>query len=81
MASNRRTIPTYHLHNLRVYVLGDYTSLGGDILQHFVQGLRLDLLAFEFGVGIVEVEDNGALVQFLDEQLGPFADRSFLGAS
>ena len=55
----------------------DNASLGRDILEHFVQGLRFDLLALELGVGIVEVENNGALVQLLDEELRTLACRRF----
>ena len=47
---------THHLHNLRVYVISDDTALGGDIFQHLVQSLGLDLLPLELGISVVEVE-------------------------
>jgi hypothetical protein len=47
---------TCHVHNLGVYVLGDHASLSGDVIEHFVQGLRFNLFTFELGAGIVEVE-------------------------
>ena len=34
-----------------------------------MQRLGLDLLPLQFGVGVVEIEENRALVKFLDEEL------------
>ena len=58
---------TYHLDHFGVYRLGNHASVLCDVFQHFVQGLRLDLLAFEVGTGVVEVEDNATLLQLLNE--------------
>ena len=66
---------TYHLDNLRVYVICDDTTLGGDVFEHFMEGLSLDLLSLELGVGIVEVKEDCALMQLPDEELRALADR------
>ena len=42
-----------------------------------MQSLSFDLLALEFRVGIVEVEDDRALMQLLDEKLRTFTRRGF----
>ena len=60
---------TYHLHHLRVYVFSDNITLRGDVLQHLVQRLGLDLLPLQLGVCIVEIEKDRALMKFLDEKL------------
>lgn len=73
-----RDIPkTYHVDNLRVYVLGNNTTLGCDVFQHFVQCLCLDLFAFEFCTRVIKIEKDTALMELLDEQLGAFVWRSF----
>jgi len=36
-----------------------------------MKGLSLDLFAFELRAGVVEIEDNRALLQFTDEEGGP----------
>lgn len=68
---------THHLHHLRVYVLRNHATLARDVFQHLMKSLRFDLLAFEFRVSVIEVEKDGALMQFLDEELGTFARRRF----
>ena len=47
---------THHAYHLRVYTLSDHSTLGSDILEHLMQGLGFNLLAFEFGTSIVEIE-------------------------
>ena len=65
----------YHFNNLGVYVFGDNTALCCDVLEHLMQRLCLDLLALQLRVRVVEVEDYGTLMQFLDEQLWTFVWR------
>lgn len=77
VSQNQQRKRTHHLNNLGVYVISNHTPLSGDILQHFVQSLSLNLLALELRVGVVEVEQNCALMQFLDEELWSFGWRSF----
>ena len=48
-----------------------------DVLEHLVQGLGFDLLALELGARIVEVEQDMALMKFLDKKLRAFAGRCF----
>ncbi len=60
-------ILTYHLHNLRVYVICDDTTLGGDVFQHLMEGLSLDLFSFEFRICVVEIEQDCTLMQLFDE--------------
>ncbi len=45
-----------HGDDLGVDLVGDDLAVGGDVVEHLVQGGRLDLLAFELLAGIVEVE-------------------------
>ena len=40
-----------------------------------MEGLSLDLLSRELGVGIVEVKEDCALMQLPDEELRALADR------
>lgn len=47
---------TYHVYNLGVYIFGDHPSLGGNVLEHFVQSLRFNLFTFELRAGIIKVE-------------------------
>ena len=42
-----------------------------------MQSLSLDLLALQLGIGVVEVEEDCALMKLLDKKLGPFGRRSF----
>ena len=42
-----------------------------------MQSLCLDLFPFELRVSVVEVEDDGTLVQLPDEELRAFGDRCF----
>ena len=39
---------TYHIYDLRVHTLSDNTSLSGDVFEHFMESLGLNLLALEF---------------------------------
>ena len=49
-------VNTYHPHNLGVYIVRDSSTLSSDVLEHFGKGLCFDLLALEFGVGVIEIE-------------------------
>lgn len=60
---------THHFDDLWVYVICYHFPLGGDVLQHLVQSLSFDLFALELRIGIVEVEEDCALMQLLDEEL------------
>jgi hypothetical protein len=42
-----------------------------------MESLGLDLLALELCAGVIEVEQDATLMEFLDEQLGAFAWRGF----
>ena len=66
---------TYHLHHLGVYAFSDNITLCCNVLQHFVQRLSLDLLPLQFGIGVVKIEEDRALVKFLDEELWTFRRR------
>lgn len=66
---------TNHANDLWVYILGDDTPLGGDVLKHLVKRLGFDLLALEFRTGVVEVEQDATLVELLDEEAGTLARR------
>lgn len=70
---------TYHLDHLRVYVLSNDATLGHNVLEHFVQCLGLDLLTLKFCVGVIEIEDDSALVQLPDKELRAFADGGLCG--
>ena len=67
----------YHFDHLGVYILRNHTPLGRDVFQHLVQCLSLDLLSLQFGIGVVEVEDNSALVKLFDKKLGALGNRGF----
>ena len=60
-------LKTDHVNNLRVYILSDDSTLSCDIFQHLVKSLSLDLLSFEFGTGIVEIEKHTTLIELLDK--------------
>lgn len=47
---------TNHVDNLGVYVFSNDVPLSGDILEHFMQGLCLDLFTFELGARVIEVK-------------------------
>jgi hypothetical protein len=51
--------------------------LCGDIIEHLVESLGLYLLALELCTGVVEVEEDATLVEFLNKQLGTLARRGF----
>jgi hypothetical protein len=42
-----------------------------------MQRLSFNLLAFELGAGVVEIEEDATLMEFLDEELGTLAWRGF----
>ena len=50
-------------------MFGNDASLSGDPFEHFGEGGRFDLLAEDVGGGIVEVEEDGALVELVDEEV------------
>lgn len=65
---------TCHVDHLGVDIFGDNAALRGDPVEHLCERLTLDLLAADVGAGVVEVEDVGALVQFLHKELVAFHD-------
>jgi hypothetical protein len=67
----------YHSDDFRVNTLSDNASLSCNILQHFVEGLCLDLLAPKLCTGIIEVEHNPALLQLANEELRSLCRRCF----
>lgn len=62
-----RRIYTDHVDNLGVYVFSNDSTLSCDIFQHLVEGLSLDLLSFEFGTRVIEIEKDTTLIEFLDK--------------
>jgi hypothetical protein len=60
-----RATATYHANYLWVYAFGYHASLGGDIFEHLMKRLRLDLLSLQLRTGVVKVENDAALVQLL----------------
>lgn len=68
---------TDHLDDLGIYAFSNDTALRGNVLQQIVKGLGLDLLSFEIGTCIIEVEDRIALLKFLDEKSRTFGWWSF----
>jgi hypothetical protein len=58
---------TDHVDNLGVYILSDDSTLSCDIFQHLMESLSLDLLSFELGTRVVEIEKHTTLVELLDE--------------
>lgn len=61
---------THHGDDLWVDLLRNDSSLSGDILEHLVKSLSLDALTLKVRAGVVEVEDDGALLKLSDEELG-----------
>lgn len=49
-------VDSKHVDNLGVYVFSDDVPLSCDILEHFVQGLCLDLFTFKLGARVIKVE-------------------------
>lgn len=68
---------TYHIDDLRVYILGNNTTLGCNIIEHLVEGLGLYLFALELRACIVKIEENGTLMKFPNKQLWPPIRRDF----
>ena len=64
-------LATHHPDHFWIDRLGDDSTLSSDILEHLMQGLRLDLLALEIAAGIVEIKHHSALLQFLDKEVIP----------
>ena len=60
---------THHADHLWVYSLCDYTTLGGDIFEHLMQSLCLDLLSFELRACVIEIKQDTTLVQLFNEEL------------
>lgn len=52
-----------------VHGLGDDLAVVGHVVQELVEGQALDLLGLHIGAGIVEVEDDVALLDLLHEQI------------
>ncbi len=48
---------------------GDHLPVVGDIIEELVKGEALDLLGLHVGAGIVEVEDDVALLDLLHKEL------------
>jgi hypothetical protein len=53
---------TYHIDDLWVNLLRDHTSILRNVLQHFMQSLRLDLLSLKLGTGVVEIKYDFTLL-------------------
>ena len=54
----------YHFNNLGVYVFCDHIALRRNVIQHFVQCLGFDLLALQFGTGVVKIKNYFTLMEF-----------------
>lgn len=65
----------HHRDNLRIDLFRDDSSLSRDVLEHLVKSLSLDPLPLQVRTSVVEVEDDGALLQLSDEELGPVRRR------
>jgi hypothetical protein len=74
---DRQQKRTHHADHLWIYGLGDHPALSGDVFEHLMQGLGLDLLSPELRAGVVKVEEDATLLELLDEQLVPLTGRSF----
>ena len=63
---------SYHSDGLRVYGLRDHTPLVGHIIDQFIECRPFDLFELEVGEGVeIEVKDDAALAQLLDQQFLP----------
>lgn len=60
---------THHADDLRVDALRNNSALGRDPLEHLGQRCGLDLLATNVGRGVVEVKDDGTLVELAEEEV------------
>ncbi len=61
---------THHMHGLRVYSLGDDSTLVSDVVDQLIECCSLHLLVLKVAERVeVEVKDHAALTEFLDEQL------------
>jgi hypothetical protein len=67
-----------HLHYARIHLFGDDLAVIGNVVEQLVEGEALDLLGFHVAAGIVEVEDNVALVDLLHEELLPLVRGHFV---
>lgn len=66
-------VDIYHVHSLRVYGVGDDSSLWRQILNHLMQGSPLHLLPLEVRQWVWnEVEQHATLPELLDEKLFTF---------
>lgn len=59
---------TYHANHLGIDRLRDNPPRLRDVLEHLMQCLRLDLLPIQVRARVVEVKDDTALLQLLDEE-------------
>jgi hypothetical protein len=66
---------THHVDNLRVHILRNHTPLRRNPVQHLRKRLTFDLLRSEFGRSVVEIENDGALVELLEEEFVTLDDR------
>lgn len=58
-----------HLHHPWVHLFRNHLSIVGDIVEQFMQSQALDLLRLHVTTGIVEIENDVALVNLLHEKL------------
>ena len=69
-----------HLDNARVHGFGYNLPVVGNIVKQLVKCQSLDLLRFHIGAGIIEVEDDVALLDFLHEEVLPTIRRHLVEA-
>lgn len=60
-----------HFDDTRIHALRDDLSVVGDVIEQLVQGQALDFLGLHISTGVIEVEDDVALIDFLHEEFLP----------
>jgi hypothetical protein len=58
-----------HANNDRVHGLGDDLTVVGDVIEELMEGQSLDFLRLHVGAGVIEIEDDIALLNLLHEEV------------
>lgn len=62
----------HHLHDLGIHILRDDSPLGGDVVEHLRESLRLYSFALQIRRDVAKVKDDGSLAKLLDEEVVSF---------
>lgn len=64
-----RQLKANHVNHQWIYVVCYSIGLGGDIIEHLAESLRLELLALNLSTNVTKVEEDAALLNLFEKQV------------